>query len=93
MSIQPHERKIQGKHFLYNGKILADDHCKRIERLVAEYLQFIKTDETGWNKLYQEPDKGRYWEKTYSQSEVHGGGPPSLIYLTKDEARLKYGQC
>jgi len=91
MSIQPHETKIQGAHFLKNGKIVADDNCDRIEHLIKNYLEYIKTDEAGWNILYQEPSNGRYWEKTFPQSESHGGGAPSLHSITIDEARLKYG--
>jgi hypothetical protein len=39
--------------------------------------------------LYRAPDDGRYWEWTYPQSEMHGGGPPQLKYLTYQEASKK----
>jgi hypothetical protein len=38
-----------------------------------------------------DPDDGRYWERTYPQSEKHGGGPPQLKCLTFQEASKKYG--
>jgi len=41
--------------------------------------------------LYRDPDDGRYWERTYPQSELHGGGPPELRVLATEDARQKYG--
>ena len=41
--------------------------------------------------LYRDPGDGRYWELAYPNGEMHGGGPPSLIMLTEQEAKTKYG--
>jgi len=90
VSIEPHEQEILGNWFLQNGKVIADESCKRIHQLVRDYLVFIKTDETGWDKLYREPQNGRYWEKVYLGSEAHGGGPPSLRHITHKDAHAKY---
>jgi hypothetical protein len=43
----------------------------------------------GWNALYRDPNDCRYWELTYPEGELHGGGPPQLRCLTADEARQK----
>jgi immunity protein 27 of polymorphic toxin system len=44
-----------------------------------------------WSKLYLDPVDGGYWELTYPQSEMHGGGPPQLVHISADAAKIKYG--
>lgn len=90
MKIKPHEREIIGNWFLYQGKVVADDDCERVYELVKTYLEFICDNKLGWNRLYRDPASGRYWERVYLRSETHGGGPPSLIYLTHKAAHSKY---
>jgi len=90
MSIETHEREIIGKHFLRDGKVVADFTCERIEELILNYLQYIVTDESGWVQLYREPDSGRLWKKEYPESNQHGGGPPSLLLIDKGEAILQF---
>ncbi|EMO88916.1 Imm27 family immunity protein [Leptospira noguchii] len=63
---------------------------ERIRYLTENYLIKIKTDPSGWDILYQDPLDKRYWEKVYLKSELHGGGPPSLIFLTFEQANKKY---
>ena len=63
---------------------------KRIETLIKDYLVKITTDETGWDVLYQDPEDNRYWELTYPESELHGGGAPVLRHLSVVEAHDKY---
>lgn len=84
------EREIHGKWIMKQGEIQADDNCRRIETLLAEHLHLIGSDATGWNHLYLDPNDGRYWELTYPESELHGGGPPMLQCLTDKEVREKY---
>jgi hypothetical protein len=43
-----------------------------------------------WETLFEDPDDGRLWERTYPQGEMHGGGPPALRVISVDEARAKY---
>jgi len=62
--------------------------CDRIELLVSQHL--TKVAGGGWETLYQDPDDGRYWELTYPQGEMHGGGPPRLTYLPHELAQAKY---
>ena len=85
--IKPHENEIIGSHFLFKGKLVADDYCERVNQLISEHLEFVSKDESGWINLYRDPDDGRYWEIVYLQSELHGGGPASLRVVTKH--RLK----
>jgi Immunity protein 27 len=41
--------------------------------------------------LYVDPSDSRYWELIYPDSQLHGGGPPTLRNLSEAAARKKYG--
>jgi hypothetical protein len=40
--------------------------------------------------LYVDASDGRYWELIYPDSQLHGGGPPTLRNLSEASARKKY---
>ncbi|MBI2735202.1 MAG: hypothetical protein HYX38_01410 [Rhodospirillales bacterium] len=58
--------------------MVADEICKRIETLVANYLDVLGVDASGWDTLYRDPNDSRLWELVHPQSELSGGGPPEL---------------
>ena len=41
-------------------------------------LEKIATDESGWETLFFNKKSRKYFEKTYPNSEFHGGGKPEL---------------
>lgn len=90
MGIDISEIKIVGNWNFEGSKMTADEQSLRIERLITSYLTKIKTDCSGWDTLYMDPNDGRYWELIYHKSEMQGGGPPSLILLSSDQASRKY---
>lgn len=90
MKLKPNEIELKGNWKLKGSSIKVDLVCERIEKLISEYLVEIAINENGWNKLFQDPEDKRYWELTYPESEMHGGGPPLLRYLSIQEARSKY---
>lgn len=90
MTINFNETKIIGNWSLEGTKVVEDENCKRIGWLRSNYLKKIATDETGWIILYQDPQDMRYWELIFEQGELQGGGPPSLILISKEEAMKKY---
>lgn len=90
MKLKPNEIELKGSWKLKGFSMKADDMCVRIEKLISEYLMEIGIDENGWNKLFQDPEDKRYWELTYPESEMHGGGPPLLRHLSIQEVRSKY---
>jgi hypothetical protein len=49
--------------------------------------------ECGWTTLYFDPRDSSYWELTYPQSHMHGGGPPQLIQIEKATAKELYPQA
>lgn len=73
-----------------DGRIAADDAAQRIEILTSEHLVPVTSTAGGWDKLFRDPSDGRFWEKTYPQSGLHGGGPPKLAVLSEKDARAKY---
>lgn len=62
----------------------------RIQQLVSHRLERIGATDGGWSVLYRDPADGRYWELTYPQSEMHGGGPARLTELSQQEAQQRY---
>ncbi len=90
MKLTSNEIELRGSWKPVGTSMKADDISDRIERLISSYLMEISEDESGWNKLYQDPEDKRYWELSYPESEVHGGGPPLLRNLSLQEAMQKY---
>jgi hypothetical protein len=92
MKLREYETKLVGKWIQEGSQIHRDDVSVRIDWLVSNHLKRItNSKEWGdWEVLFQDPDDGRYWELTYPQGEMQGGGPPALTWLSQDEARKKY---
>jgi len=88
--ITPDEKIISGKWLKSENGVITDENCKRIEYLTDHYLEKIDTDSSGWNKLYKDPADGRFWVKTYPNSEMHGGGPPHLKEISPTEAQKQF---
>lgn len=88
--INPTETKIIGRWEEQRGSVVEDPACQRIKKLTKEDLQLITRSDDGWSALYKDPTDGRLWELTYPNSDWHGGGPPSLIHISQEEAKKKY---
>lgn len=73
-----------------NGVILGDENCSRIRALCESYLIKLCADSSGWDILFQDPYDKRYWELTYPDSGIHGGGAPVLQCITDEMAISKY---
>jgi Immunity protein 27 len=91
--LQPNEQLLTGSWVAQNDNVHGDAICERIKWLLAHHLQKIadSTQWGAWETLYRDPHDGRYWERTYPQGELHGGGPPELRVLTTEQAGQKYG--
>lgn len=81
--IASYETEIRGKWTLVRGRVEADDECRRIEQLIAEHLQEVERDATGWDRLFFDSHDGRYCELNCPESELDGGTamlePPSGV--------------
>ena len=91
MELKSSETLLTGQWILQDGRIVGDDVSQRIRGLTKSYLVLIGRDASGWNTLYRDPHDGRYWELSYPQGDLQGGGPPELRCLTTEQAREKYG--
>jgi hypothetical protein len=89
--LQSNDICLIGDWNVQRGLVEADETCKRINWLTTEKLIELATDASGWDVLYKDPKDGRYWELTYPQSHMHGGGPPRLTWLSNEQAIAKYG--
>jgi hypothetical protein len=90
MKLSNIQDKLIGKWIYDNGVMHKDKVTEQIEWLINNHLTKIATDKTGWDVLYVDPDDKRLWELIYPQSEMQGGGPPSLIHISNEEAKTKY---
>jgi len=64
--------------------MVAGGDAKRIDRMLESELKQISADESGWLKLFQHRETGQYWELSWPQGEMHGGGPRLLRLLAID---------
>ncbi|MEI6200518.1 MAG: Imm27 family immunity protein [Enhydrobacter sp.] len=62
----------------------------RIYGLIGGRFQKLGHSGDGWDTLYRDTVDGRFWELTYPQSHMHGGGPPRLTMLHLAVAKAKY---
>jgi hypothetical protein len=90
MHIKPAKTVIAGGWISDNGCMVGDGVLKRIRALTESYLVGIGKDTSGWLVLYRDPFDGRYWELTYPQGEMQGGGPPELRCISAEEARQTF---
>lgn len=92
MDLKPHETDLIGAWVFDGDRIVADAVESRIRYLVARSLEKVAVcpESGGWETLYRNPSDGRFWERTYPQSEMHGGGPMRLINISAADAVAKY---
>jgi hypothetical protein len=90
VALRPEEKLLAGEWVSSANGVVGDETCERIDRLTKDVLERIADDATGWESLFRDPADGRLWELYYPHSEMHGGGPPSLRYLTEVLASAKY---
>ena len=64
---------------------------RRIFWLVTRRLVARGVASGGWDQLYVDPRDGRFWELTFPEGSLHGGGPRRLTCLSEVAARAKYG--
>jgi hypothetical protein len=47
----------------------------------------LGNDQSGWDALYVDPATGKFWELTYPQGHLHGGGPGGVNHLANQAER------
>jgi hypothetical protein len=61
--------------------IVAGGDSETINDWLATKLEKITTEKSGWVTLYRNRESGEFWEMSYPNSEMHGGGPRLLTCL------------
>lgn len=89
--IEPSETSLVGHWIATGSGVVRDETCRRIELLVETHLTRVARSSDGWSTLYRDPSDGRFWEHTYPQSAMHGGGPPALHCISQSQAKALYG--
>jgi hypothetical protein len=92
MKLRSDETQLVGRWIEENGALRGDTVSERIKWLTSQHLKKIDVSKRwgAWETLFQDPDDGRYWEHTYPQGEMQGGGPPALRQVSIEEAQAKY---
>ena len=52
----------------------------------------LGNDQSGWDSQAH-PATGKFWQFTYPQSHLHGGGPRELSEISSSAARIKYANA
>ena len=89
--LAPDERLLVGGWVEHDGRRTLDDVDRRIFWLVSRRLVLRGQANGGWDQLYQDPRDGRFWELTFPEGSLHGGGPRRLECVAALVAREKYG--
>lgn len=92
-TITPNETALVGSWVADpSGTVEADEVCQRINWLTKNALEHVafSSDCGMWETLFRDPVDGRFWERTYPQGHLHGGGPPTLKVISAEDARRKY---
>lgn len=84
--INPDEHIIEGNWISTESGFKMDESSSRIEHLISSYLKKIKTDESGWDTLYQNPEDHSYWKLFHPSSNMYGAGPKTLKRISISEA-------
>lgn len=85
------EQQLVGGWVEHDGGRTLDQIDRRVFWLVTRRLIPRGHAHHGWEQLYQDPRDGRFWELTFPEGSLHGGGPRLLTCITEERAREKYG--
>jgi hypothetical protein len=88
--IRKDETELVGHWVRIEDHVVADSVAQRIETITKLWLVRVGAGD-GWSTLWRDPNDGRFWERTYPEGHMHGGGPPALKVISESEARDKYG--
>ena len=65
-------------------------HGRAAQDYITQHLLEIKDKPEKWETLYQCPITHIYWKEYYPYSEAQAGGPPDIIQLSNEEAKIEF---
>jgi hypothetical protein len=89
--LTPDERTLEGGWAEGGLGSVHDGIDRRIFWLVSRRLTLLGVADGGWRQLYRDPRDGRFWELTFPQGSLHGGGPRRLECVAALVAAERYG--
>jgi hypothetical protein len=60
------------------------------QEFAKKNLVQVQVDDANWRVLHRNPKTGEYWEESFPESELHGGGPPVFKKISEEEAKRKF---
>ena len=81
---------LLGSWVVKDSKVVTDAVGQEIEDRLRKYSRLAKSKDGDWAILYIDRELNEFWELTYPQSHLHGGGPKALSRITEEEANLRY---
>jgi immunity protein 27 of polymorphic toxin system len=73
-----------------SGRMVGDGVERSIREAVQNRLTKIAARDGGWTILYRDPTDGSYFELTFPQGEMQGGGPARLSRIEVEQVRRHY---
>ena len=89
----PDERELAATRGQDGSGRFTDPVDARIMWLVSRRLTLVATGDGGWAQLYRDPRDDRYWELTFPQGSLHGGGPRRLAQVSAEQVRARYASA
>ena len=71
-----------------DGRIRAVGDAKSINDLLKNKLVEVRKE--NWAILYRHKETGEFWDLTYPQGEIHGGGPRRLRVVSDPDDWTPY---
>ncbi|WP_082434612.1 Imm27 family immunity protein [Devosia sp. A16] len=75
---RPH---LADKWIVDGTHVIASGDAGAIDELLANSLEEVASNDGGWRRLYRHRTGGHFWELSYPNSELQGGGPRRLVQL------------
>lgn len=67
-----------------DGKMIARGDAAAIDDMLATKLEKVSSNASGWLVVYRHRETSQFWELSYPQSEMHGGGPRRLRLMGEE---------
>lgn len=88
--LEPNESRLLEAWVVNGSTIFRDAVGDRIDWLLANGMEKVAIDSSGWSTLYVDTGDRRMWEVTYPQSELQGGGPRLLQIVKPEDAKERF---